>query len=67
MGHGPRDDVLVDIGVDHAGEPQPLILQGVGSVIPAERYAGVTVDRPRIGDSGARKLRGALVRPGYAQ
>ena len=38
--HGPRNDVLVDTaGVD--GEPQPLILQGVGPVIPAARYAGV--------------------------
>ena len=69
MGHGARDDVLVDTGgVDAdaggAGEPQPLILQGVGSVIPAARYAGVTLNRPRIGDSGARKLRGAFVRPG---
>ncbi len=33
-----------------ASEPQPLILQGVGSVIPAAGYVGVAVDRPRIGD-----------------
>ena len=63
MEHGARDDVLVDMG---AGEPQPLILQGVGSVIPAARYAGVTLNRPGIGDAGARKLRRALVRRGCA-
>ena len=68
MERGARDDVLVDMGVvdTGAGEPQPLILQCVGSVIPAARYAGVTLNRPRIGDAGARKLRRALVRRGCA-
>ena len=48
--HGPRDDVLVDTAGDAdaggAGEPQPLILQGVGPVIPAAGYADVTLNRP---------------------
>ena len=40
-----RDYVLVDTdgGEARAGEPQPLILQGVGSVVPAAGYLGVTV------------------------
>ena len=44
--HGPCDDVLVDMGgvAVGAGEPQLLIIQGVGSVVPAAGYAAVTAD-----------------------
>ena len=49
--HGPCDDVLMDMGGD-AGtdEPHPLVLQGVGSVVPAAGYAGVTEDAPLTGE-----------------
>ena len=58
--HSARDDVLVDMGrVDaSASEAHPLVLQRVGSAVPATGYASVTVDRRifYLAQAGCRKL-----------
>ena len=57
--HGACDDVLVDTdGVEaSAVESQPLVLQRVGSAVPATGYPGVTVDRRicYLAQAGCRK------------
>ena len=44
--HDPCDEALVDMdgGYASASDAHPLILQRVGSVVPAAAYAGATID-----------------------